>query len=97
MIDKHPCVYLLTNKPFGTLYLGVTSDLRKRVWQHKEKSVKGFTKRYAVDKLVWYEQCDSIYSAISREKNIKNWKRDWKIQLVLETNASWRELYEGVF
>ena len=97
MIDKHPCVYLLTNKPFGTLYLGVTSDLRKRVWQHKEKSGKGFTERYSIDNLVWYEQHDSMYSAITREKNIKNWKRDWKIWLISKNNPNWDDMYKGLF
>ena len=97
MIEKQPCVYLLTNKPFGTLYLGVTSDLKKRVWQHQEKAVKGFTKKYSIDLLVWYELHDSMELAIAREKNIKNWKRDWKISLIIQNNRDWHDLYEGLF
>ncbi len=97
MQEKQPCVYLLANKPYGTLYLGVTSNLKQRIWQHKEKVVDGFTSQYGVDKLVWFELHDSMDLAISREKNIKNWKRDWKIQLINRGNLDWYDLYDGLF
>ena len=94
MSDKSPCVYLLANKPNGTLYLGVTSDLRKRVWEHKHDLIEGFTRKYRVHRLVWFELHDSMYTAISREKNLKNWKRDWKIALIESGNPGWRDLYK---
>lgn len=97
MKEKQPCVYLLANKSYGTLYLGVTSNLKQRIWQHKEKVVDEFTSQYGVDKLVWFELHDSMESAISREKNIKNWKRDWKIQLINGENLDWHDLYDGLF
>jgi len=74
MINRQPCVYLLASKRNGTLYTGVTSDLVKRVWEHKQHLVDGFTKRYGVDQLVWYEVHETMESAISREKAIKEWK-----------------------
>jgi putative endonuclease len=77
----------------GTLYLGVTSNLVQRVWQHKNDLVKGFTKRYEVHTLVWYESCESMVTAIAREKAIKEWKRAWKIRLIEEKNPEWRDLY----
>jgi putative endonuclease len=77
----------------GTLYVGVTSDLIKRVWEHKSDAVEGFTRRYRVHDLVWYEQHGTMESAILREKAIKEWKRAWKIRLVEASNALWRDLY----
>ena len=97
MQEKQACVYLLASQPYGTLYLGVTSDLKKRVWQHREKLVKGFTEQYSVNHLVWYELHDSMYSAIAREKNLKNWKRNWKIALIESENPHWQDLYLGLF
>jgi len=94
MSEKSPCVYLLANKPNGTLYLGVTSDLRQRVWEHKNDLVEGFTRKYHVHRLVWYELHETMYAAISREKNLKNWKRDWKIALIERENPGWRDLYK---
>ena len=85
-MERQPCVYLLANKPNGTLYSGVTSNLVKRVWEHKEHLVKGFTKKYGVDRLVWYEVHESMISAISREKAIKNWKRAWKVETIEAMN-----------
>lgn len=91
---KLPCVYLLASKRYGTLYVGVTSDLVQRVWQHKNDFVQGFTKRYAVHMLVWYEACCTMEAAIAREKAIKEWKRAWKIKLIEETNPDWLDLYQ---
>jgi putative endonuclease len=79
-------VYLLASKPYGTLYVGVTSDLAGRVFQNKSKTVSGFTARYSVDRLVWFESHDSVEAAIQREKRIKGWKRDWKINLIERGN-----------
>jgi len=93
---KQPCVYLLASKRNGTLYCGVTSDLVKRVWEHKHDMAKGFTSRYGVHRLVWYEAHESMESAIVREKRIKNWKRPWKIDLIEEKNPDWKDLYEQV-
>ena len=89
-----PCVYLLASRRNGTLYVGVTSNLTRRVWQHKTGLVEGFTKRYGVHRLVWYEVHGTIESAIAREKAIKEWKRGWKIELLEISNPEWRNLYE---
>ena len=93
---KQPCVYLLASKRNGTLYAGVTSDLIQRVWQHKNDLVDGFTKRYRVHTLVWFEVHDTIQTAIAREKAIKEWKRAWKIELIQKMNPEWRDLYEDL-
>jgi putative endonuclease len=90
------CVYLLASKPYGTLYVGVTSDLLKRVFEHKSKAVPGFTTRYGVETLVWFEAHDSIEAAIRREKRIKEWKREWKFNLIERTNPHWTDLYPGL-
>ena len=90
---KSPCVYMLASKPRGTLYIGVTSDLVKRVWLHKNGLAEGFTRRYEVHRLVWYEPCETMYSAIAREKNLKNWRRAWKIELIEKMNPGWKDLY----
>ena len=89
-------VYILTNKPYGTLYVGVTSDVLKRIWEHKADVVEGFTKRHGLKRLVWYEVHESIIEAITREKQIKEWRRDWKINLIQTLNADWLDLYEGL-
>lgn len=83
----------MINKPFGTLYIGVTSDLLKRIWQHKEKIVHGFTAQYALDKLVYFEMFDDVNQAIKREKQIKNLVRRKKIVLILKMNPEWKDLY----
>ena len=88
-----PCVYILANKRNGTLYTGVTSNLPKRIWEHKTKVVEGFTKKYSVDKLVWYELHETMESAIAREKAIKKWNRYWKLELIEKTNPEWNDLY----
>ena len=92
-MERQPCVYLLASKRNGTLYTGVTSDLVKRVWQHRNDLVEGFTRKYAVHILVWYEMHESMESAIQREKTIKNWKRAWKIKIIGDINPGWRDLY----
>lgn len=83
---KQPAVYILASERNGTLYIGMTSDLVKRVWEHKNNLVEGFTKRYNVHHLVWYELHESMTSSIEREKKMKEWKRDWKIKLIEENN-----------
>ncbi len=89
---KEPCVYILANKRNGTLYVGVTSNLLRRVQQHKNHSIEGFTRRYGVHRLVWYESHETMESAITREKNIKSWKRAWKLALIEKDNPAWRDL-----
>ena len=92
-MEKQPCVYLMASGRRGTLYIGVTSDLIKRVWEHKNDVVESFTKRYRVHDLVWFEMHGSMESAISREKALKCWKRVWKLRLVEHGNPDWRDLY----
>jgi putative endonuclease len=89
-------VYLLASKKHGTLYLGVTNDIVRRVYEHRTKAVQGFTKRYGVDKLVWFEIYDDAITAIAREKELKKWRRDWKIRLIEEQNPDWVDLYPGI-
>ena len=91
---KQPCVYILASRRNGTLYVGVTSDLIQRVWQHKNDLVDGFTKRYGVHNLVWYETCGDMIVVIAREKAIKEWQRAWKIRLIQEANPEWKDLYD---
>ncbi|HER33952.1 MAG: GIY-YIG nuclease family protein [Halothiobacillaceae bacterium] len=93
---KQPCVYLLANRRYGTLYVGVTSNLVQRVWQHKNDLVEGFTRRYGVHTLVWYEAHPTIEGAIAREKAIKKWQRAWKIELIEGFNPEWRDFYESI-
>lgn len=95
-MQKQPCVYILASRRNGTLYIGVTSDLIARVWQHKNNVVEGFTRRYGLHMLVWYEQHETMMSAISREKAIKEWKRLWKIELIEKANPGWRDLYADI-
>ena len=89
-------LYILTSKRNGTLYTGVTSNLVQRVWQHKNKLGEGFTKKYNVDKLVYYEVHESAESAITREKQVKAWKREWKLRLIGENNPDWVDLYNEI-
>jgi putative endonuclease len=89
-------VYLLASKKHGTFYLGVTNDLVRRTYEHRTKAVGGFTKRYDVNKLVWFEIYDDAVTAITREKELKKWRRDWKIRLIEETNPEWVDLYPGI-
>jgi putative endonuclease len=89
-------VYILASKPFGTLYTGSTSDLVRRVWEHKIKAVPGFTAKYGVDRLAWCEQHESLETAMLREKRIKEWKRAWKIRLIEQDNPDWADLYQSI-
>jgi len=90
---KQACVYILASQRNGTLYVGVTSDIVKRVWEHKQDHVEGFTKKYGVHTLVWYEVHMEMQAAITREKAIKEWKRAWKLKLIEHSNPDWRDLY----
>ena len=92
-MEKQPTVYILASKRRGTMYVGVTSDLLKRVWTHKNNMVEGFTKKYNVHLLVWYEMHGNMESALIREKRIKEWKRAWKIELIEKENPRWEDLY----
>ncbi|MEQ1599797.1 MAG: GIY-YIG nuclease family protein [Methylotenera sp.] len=91
-----PCVYMLASERNGTLYIGVTSNLVKRVWEHKSDFVEGFTKQNRVHHLVWYEMHENMDSAITREKQLKEWKRQWKMDLIEKTNPYWNDLYETI-
>jgi len=93
---KQPAVYILVSKRNGTLYIGVTSNLIKRLGEHKNNLVEGFTKKYQVHQLVWYELHENMVSAIEREKKIKEWKRDWKLNLIERSNPNWNDLYESI-
>jgi putative endonuclease len=89
-------VYILASRPGGTLYIGVTNDLIRRVFEHRQGLVRGFTKRYGVKMLVYYEQHATAEAAIQREKNIKHWPREWKIDLIVSMNPEWRDLYDDI-
>ena len=89
-------VYMLASKRNGTLYVGVTDDIVKRVWQHRSEIVPGFTKRYGVKTLVWHETHESRESAFVRERQIKKWDRNWKLDLIERTNADWRDLWDEI-
>jgi len=93
MTMKEYFVYILASKRNGTLYIGMTNDLIKRVFEHKSDIIEGFTKKYSVHILVYYERFSDVYSAIAREKRLKKWKRQWKIDLIEKDNPQWRDLY----
>jgi putative endonuclease len=93
---KVPCVYILASRRNGTLYVGTTSDLLKRVWEHKNDLVEGFRKRFGVHKLVWYEVHETMESAIQREKGIKKWNRKWKLSLIEQSNPQWQDLSDNL-
>lgn len=95
-MPKRPSVYLLASSKNGTLYVGVTSDLVRRVWQHREHLAEGFTARYGVTRLVWYEQHETMESAIIREKRIKKWNRAWKVRLIEQHNPDWQDLWSSL-
>jgi putative endonuclease len=95
-MDKSSYVYILASEPYGVLYIGVTSNLVKRVWEHREGVVDGFSKQYGVKQLVWFEVHSEIIHAISREKQIKKWNRDWKVNLIQQSNPDWRDLYDEI-
>ncbi len=92
-MNRQPAVYILASKRNGTLYIGVTSNLARRVWEHRNDIIDGFTKRYGVHDLVWYEPHDSMESAIQREKQLKVWERKWKLDLIESVNPRWEDLY----
>lgn len=96
IMDKQFYVYILASKRNGTLYIGITSGLVQRIWQHKNKMVEGFTQKYNVNKLVYYEVHPNAESAITREKQVKKWRRSWKIRLIEEKNPDWKDLYDDI-
>lgn len=95
-MERIPCVYILASKLNGTLYIGVTSQLPQRIYQHKHNLVDGFTKKYHVHTLVWYEVHETMESAINREKELKKWRRKWKIELIEQMNREWLDLYSAI-
>jgi putative endonuclease len=95
-MEKQPAVYILASQQNGTLYIGVTNDLVKRVWQHKNDMIEGFSKKYAVHKLVYYELHRDMIAAITREKQPKKWNRAWKVELVEEKNPEWKDLWDEI-
>lgn len=93
---KQPCIYILANKRNGTLYIGVTTDLIRRIHEHKNNLIDGFTKHYHVHQLVYYEFCGNMNEAISKENNMKSWRRAWKIELIEKNNPEWKDLYNNL-
>lgn len=96
MAEKSYYVYILASKRNGTLYIGVTNDLLRRVYEHKEGRIDGFTKQYSTKMLVYYEATESVMAAITREKQLKKWNRKWKLRLIEEFNPEWKDLYGGL-
>jgi len=95
-MTKQPAVYLLASKRNGTLYIGVSSNLPARIWQHKNNQVEGFTQKYQVHQLVYFEMHEEITAAIQREKQLKKWRRQWKLELIEKDNPEWKDLYNGI-
>jgi putative endonuclease len=95
-MERQPAVYILASKQNGTLYIGVTNDLVERVWQHKNDMTEGFSKKYAVHKLVYYELHRDMVTAITREKQLKKWNRAWKLELIEEKNPKWKDLWDEI-
>ena len=95
-MERNPAVYILASKKYGTLYIGVTSDLIKRIWQHKQNLLAGFTQKYSVHTLVYFEQCDDMETAILREKQLKRWNREWKVNLIEKQNPQWFDLWSSI-
>mgnify|MGYP003536013535 CR=1 FL=1 len=96
MTTKLPCVYILASDRNGTLYIGVTSNLVKRIWEHKQDLIPGFTQKYGVHRLVYFEVAETMLAAITREKQIKKWNREWKLNLIEARNPQWRDLFEDI-
>ena len=94
--ERNPCVYILASGHYGTLYIGVTLDPMGRLWQHRNKALPGFTSKYGVNRLVYFEMYDEMSYAIAREKQLKNWRREWKINLINGVNPEWRDLAVGL-
>ena len=95
-MERQPAVYILASERNGTIYIGVTSDLVKRAWEHKNDTVDGFTKRYGVHRLVYYELHGDMLAAITREKQLKKWNRAWKLELIEEKNPEWKDLWDEI-
>jgi len=95
-MTKQPCTYILASQKNGTLYIGVTSNLVQRIWQHRNNQIKGFTEKYHVHLLVYYEQHQTMEAAITREKQLKKYHREWKINLIEENNPTWQDLWESI-
>ena len=95
-MEKRFCVYMMASERYGTLYIWMTSDIVKRVWEHKNSVVEGFTQKYEVHNLVWFEEYTTAENAIKREKRLKKYNRDWKINLINEKNPHWNDLYESI-
>jgi putative endonuclease len=95
-MEKRPAVYILASRRNGTLYIGVTSDLRKRVWEHRENLIEGFSRKFGVHKLVYFELHTEMREAIAREKQLKRWNRAWKLELIEKKNPDWRDLWEEI-
>ena len=95
-VSKQYYVYLITNERYGTLYVGVTNDLVRRIYEHREGVVQGFSKQHGLSRLVWFEAHDDVLAAIGREKAIKRWRRDWKMNLIQAMNPKWDDLYESI-
>ena len=93
---RAPCVYLLASQTHGTLYCGVTADLMRRVWEHRNDVAPGFTSKYSVHRLVWFELHGSMIEAIERERRIKHWRRAWKVNLIEATNPHWLDLFPNL-
>ena len=93
-MTRRPAVYILASRRNGTLYIGVTSNLPKRIWEHKHDVVDGFTKRHQVHQLVWYERLDTMEAAIQLEKRMKGWRREWKLRAIEDMNPTWRDLFD---
>ena len=92
-MERQPCVYILASRRNGTIYTGVTSNLIRRIWHHKNDLIEGFSRRYGTHTLVWYETHETMESAIVREKRLKDWHRDWKRRLIEAANPEWKDLY----
>jgi putative endonuclease len=95
-LERNPCVYILASGHYGTLYIGVTSNLEARLWQHRNDALPGFTKEHGVKRLVWFEMHGDMTAAITREKQLKNWRRQWKINLIEASNPHWADLAVGL-
>ena len=95
-MERHYFVYILTNKAYGTLYVGITNDLVRRAWEHRNDFVEGFTRAHQLHRLVWYQAHEDVREAIAQEKRIKKWHRDWKVNLIQAKNPAWNDLYEEI-
>jgi putative endonuclease len=95
-MDRQPAVYMLTNRRDGTLYIGVTANLLARIWQHRNDLIEGFSRRYRLHRLVYFELHQSMYNAITREKQLKEWRRSWKVELIECTNPEWCDLWDEI-